>query len=123
MNDFGRIIACGAISGYDTPAEKRVGPRNLFHVVAKRITFQGFITDQLSFTAEQFADADRQLVSWLRSGQLVDRFTTVDGLENIPEALLGLFSGNNTGKMMVRVPLPPGLSVAPTPLTASVSRL
>ena len=73
---------------------------------------QGFITDPLSFTAEQFAECDRQIGAWLRSGQLVDKFTVADGFAAIPTALLGLFTGQNTGKMMVRVPLPAGLAVS-----------
>ena len=41
MKDFGRVIACGQISQYDLPPEEKYGVRNLFHVVAKRLTFQG----------------------------------------------------------------------------------
>lgn len=105
MRDFGRIIACGSISGYDQPPEERYGVRNLFHVVAKRLTFRGFITDTLSFSAEQFADATRQLSAWLAEGKLQDQYTVLDGFEQLPQALLGLFSGANLGKMIVRVPL------------------
>ena len=110
MNDFGRVIACGSISGYDQPMEKMYGVRNLFHVVAKRITFQGFVTDLKSFTQKQFTDAATQLAQWLKSGQLKDTFTVVDGFERTPEALMGLFSGRNTGKMMVRCELPSELA-------------
>ncbi len=109
MNDFGRIIACGQISQYDVPPERRYGVRNLFHVVAKRLTFRGYVTDPRSFTPEQFAEANSTLGSWLSSGELVDHSTVIDGFDSIPTAILGLFSGVNTGKMLVRAELPPGL--------------
>jgi NADPH-dependent curcumin reductase CurA len=57
MKDFGRVIACGAISQYDLPPAERYGVRNLFHVVAKRLTFQGYVTDPRSFTPAQFGAA------------------------------------------------------------------
>jgi NADPH-dependent curcumin reductase CurA len=116
MNDFGRIIACGSISGYDRPMEQMYGVRNLFHVVAKRITFQGFVTDTNSFTQQQFQDATIQIGKWLKSGDLKDTFTVVDGFERTPEALEGLFKGKNTGKMMVRCKLPTELASATSKL-------
>lgn len=106
MKDFGRIIACGQISQYDLPPEKKYGVRNLFHVVAKRLTVQGYITDLRSFTREQFEEAATTLRQWLASGKLVDQTTVIDGFSSIPSAILGLFSGANTGKMLVRAELP-----------------
>ena len=47
MNDFGRVIACGQISQYDLPPEQKYGVRNLFHVVAKRLTFQVWHKDTI----------------------------------------------------------------------------
>ena len=114
MNDFGRIIACGSISGYDQPVEKRYGVRNLFHIVAKRLTFQGYITDPLSFTMEQFADANQQLSKWLMEKKIIDQYTIVDGFDQLPNALYGLFESKNTGKMMVRCQLPNELVVNTT---------
>lgn len=49
MKDQGRVVACGTISGYDVPPEERYGVKNLFLVVAKSITFQGFITNEVNF--------------------------------------------------------------------------
>ena len=115
MKDFGRVIACGQISQYDLPPEERYGVRNLFHVVAKRLTFQGYVTDPRSFTPEQFAEAASSLSKWLASGELVDQSTVVDGFDQIPTAILGLFSGTNTGKMLVRAELPPELAATMRP--------
>jgi NADPH-dependent curcumin reductase CurA len=97
---------------YDLPPEERYGVRNLFHVVAKRLTFQGYVTDPRSFTQEQFAEAASTLSKWLASGELVDQSTVIDHFDSIPTAILGLFAGVNTGKMLVRVELPPELTAA-----------
>ena len=45
------------------------------------------------------------MTSWLKSGKISDCSTFVDGFENLPEGILGLFKGTNIGKMLVRVPL------------------
>jgi len=54
MNDFGRVVACGSISGYDVPPEQRFGVRNLFHVVAKSITYRGFVSAAAPLLASSF---------------------------------------------------------------------
>lgn len=100
------------VTQYDLPPEQRYGVRNLFHVVAKRLTFQGYVTDQRSFTQEQFVEAASTLGNWLATGELVDQSTVINGFDNIPTAILGLFSGANTGKMLVRVELPPEFAAA-----------
>jgi NADPH-dependent curcumin reductase CurA len=106
MNDFGRVVMCGAISQYDKPPAERYGVKNLFHVVAKQLKLQGFIVS--SFTPEQLEECDATMADWLRSGKLKDWHTAVDGFERFPDGIRGLFTGQNTGKMLVRVPLPTG---------------
>ncbi|MGH3026501.1 MAG: NADP-dependent oxidoreductase [Gaiellaceae bacterium] len=99
LRPFGRVIACGAISRYnDERAEP--GPRNLGFVVSKRLRIQGFIvTDHF----DRFGDFGAEVGAWVRDGTLTHRETIVDGLENAPGAFAGLFRGDNTGKMLVRV--------------------
>lgn len=99
MNERGRIVCCGAISQYDTAAP--TGPRNLPGlVVVKRLRMEGFIV--MDF-ADQDATALRALRHWVESGQIKVFEDIVDGLENAPDALIGLLAGNNKGKRMVRV--------------------
>ena len=99
LRPFGRVIACGAISRYnDTQAEP--GPRNLAHVVTKRLRIQGVIvTDHV----DRFPAFAAEVGPWLRDGKVQYRETIVEGLEKIPEAFAGLFRGDNVGKMLVKL--------------------
>lgn len=99
MNDRGRVVCCGAISQYDT--ETATGPRNLPGlVVVKRLRMEGFIV--MDF-ADRDATALRALQTWVASGRIRVFEDVVDGLENAPDALIGLLAGDNRGKRMVRV--------------------
>jgi NADPH-dependent curcumin reductase CurA len=99
LRPFGRVAACGAISRYnDQQAEP--GPRNLGFMVTKRLRLQGFIvTDH----TPRFSDFMREVAPWVAGGQIECRETMREGLENVPAAFAGLFRGDNTGKMLVRV--------------------
>jgi NADPH-dependent curcumin reductase CurA len=99
MRPFGRIVACGAISRY-SEVEPPPGPRNLFMLFTKRLTVQGFIVTDHYDHYEEFLDEVAPLV---RDGRLRYRETIVDGIENAPAAFLGLLSGANIGKMLVKV--------------------
>jgi len=101
MNNFGRIVACGMISQYDKPPEERYGVRNLFHVVTKRLKMQGFVMSD--YSAEECEAAQRTLCEWIANGDIKTTETILDGFDKVPDAFLGLFSGENTGKMLVKV--------------------
>lgn len=51
----------------------------------------------------RFPEAQRRVAVWVESGALHVRETVVEGFENVPKAFLGLFTGTNLGKMIVRV--------------------
>jgi NADPH-dependent curcumin reductase CurA len=69
-------------------------------IIAARIRLKGFIVfDYFPRMAEFYAE----MGPWVASGTVKSRETIVDGLDKTPEAFLGLFSGENTGKMLVRV--------------------
>ncbi|PZC44961.1 MAG: hypothetical protein DK306_001654 [Chloroflexi bacterium] len=99
LNDFGRIAACGSISRYNdaTPA---AGPANLFQIVPKRLTMRGFIVSDHRDRQPQF---ETDMKAWIASGEMQVKETVVDGIENAVPAFIGLFSGQNTGKMLVRL--------------------
>ncbi len=97
MNMFGRIPLCGMISQYN---EASPGPRNLTVAVRKRLTLQGFIvSDHLDRQAQFQAD----MAAWIQAGQIKREETIVQGLDNAPRAFIGLFTGDNLGKMLVKL--------------------
>jgi NADPH-dependent curcumin reductase CurA len=99
MNPFGRLVLCGMISQYNATAPPP-GPRNLAYAVRRRLTLQGFIVSDHLHRQPQFL-ADMQ--AWIAAGQLKWQDTIVEGIENAPQAFLGLFAGDNIGKMLVRL--------------------
>jgi NADPH-dependent curcumin reductase CurA len=99
IKPFGRIAACGMIARYndDTPMP---GPTNLTQIVGKKLTIRGFIvTDHFDLQREFIAD----LSKWMMAGQVRLRDTVYEGIERAPEAFMGLFTGANTGKMLVKL--------------------
>lgn len=100
MNLHGRIACCGAVSQYDGEAPAH-GPRGVPGlIVTKRLAMTGFIV--MDF-ADKNEKALADLAGWVKSGQLVVREDIIDGLENLPDALVGLLAGENVGKRMVKV--------------------
>jgi NADPH-dependent curcumin reductase CurA len=97
MNLHGRVVLCGLISGYTKgdPCLASFG-----NVLIKRLRVQGFII--LDY-APRYMEAATQLGTWKMFGKLKDRETIVEGLEKAPEAINMLFTGANTGKLIVRI--------------------
>jgi NADPH-dependent curcumin reductase CurA len=99
LNVDARVAVCGQIAHYN---DERVptGPRKLPLLIASRAKVEGLL---VSDYATRFDAARDQLETWVASGELDHRETVVEGLENAPDAFLGLFSGDNVGKQVVRV--------------------
>jgi NADPH-dependent curcumin reductase CurA len=99
MRPRGRIIACGAISVYNDE-KPRPGPRNLFNMITKRLTMKGMIvTDWLELGPE----FEREMGGYLKIGAVRRKETVVEGIDRAVEAFIGLFSGSNIGKSVVRL--------------------
>ena len=93
-----RIAICGMIEGYNGGAPASF--RYIMRVISARIQVKGFIyTDYLPEMGQFYAD----MGGWIASGQVKSRETIRDGLEATPQAFLDLFTGGNTGKMLVRL--------------------
>ncbi len=95
----GRVALCGMISTMED-ASSAPGVQHLIQAVLKRLTLRGFIVRDHEDLRPEF---EKQVANWLRTGELVSRQTVVDGLENAVDAFLGLLSGANVGKMLVRL--------------------
>ncbi len=99
MRIGGRIALCGLISSYND-AGPVPGPSEFQRVLMQRITIRGFIVlDHFASASAAFAE----IGTLIGAGHMKWRDHIVDGLDNAPEALALLFSGGNTGKLMVRV--------------------
>ncbi|MFC0438525.1 NADP-dependent oxidoreductase [Kutzneria buriramensis] len=95
----GRIAICGMISGYNA-TEATPAPRNLAQVIAKRLTIRGLLVGDHYDLQPQFVAEVAPLVA---GGQLKYSETVVEGLDNAPQAFLGMMRGENTGKMLVKI--------------------
>lgn len=95
----GRIIACGGISGYNDE-KPQPGPSNLSNIVTKRLTMKGLI---VSDWLEQRGYFEKEVGGYFREGKLKNEETVVKGIDQAVDAFLGLFAGNNVGKMVVEL--------------------
>ncbi|WP_029921228.1 NADP-dependent oxidoreductase [Nevskia soli] len=94
-----RVIICGAISQYNntTPI---VGPKNYMSLLVNRARMEGMVVFDW---APRYGEAVRQLSQWMAEGRLKSREDIVEGIETFPETLLKLFSGENFGKLVLKV--------------------
>jgi NADPH-dependent curcumin reductase len=97
-----RIVLCGAISSYNE-TDLPPGPRNYTNLIVRRARMEGFLVTDY---AARFGEAIAALAGWAAEGKLRDRVDVVDGLENAPDALRRLFTGQNVGKQLVRIAEP-----------------
>jgi hypothetical protein len=99
LNLDARVAVCGQIAHYNDETVP-TGPRKLPLLIAPRASVRGFL---VSDYRARFGAANERLATWVANGTLGHRETVVDGVENAPDAFLGLFSGDNVGKQVVRV--------------------
>lgn len=99
LNARARIAICGQISqANDT--QPSTGPRMWRHILVARAKVQGFLVFDY---AARYGSALEQLAQWVRSGQIKYHEDIIEGFENMPRALIGLFRGENLGKRIVKV--------------------
>ncbi len=95
----GRVVLCGAISAYNA-ASPPPGPSNYVSLITRRGRMEGFII--LDYV-DRFAEAQADILTWLLDGRLKHVEHVVEGLEHAPDALNLLFTGGNTGKVVVKL--------------------
>lgn len=103
LNNFARVPVCGLIAHYNQTGLPS-GPDRMIMLqrmlLTRRIKMQGFI---VSDHRDRIPDFVRDVSAWLAAGKIKYREDVVDGLENAPEAFLGLFRGANFGKLVVKL--------------------
>jgi len=104
LNKFARVPVCGLIAQYNS-AEKGDGtdrlPATMREILSKSLTLSGFINYE--FAAEHYPAFLREVGAGIADGRIRYREDFVDGLENAPEAFIGMLEGRNFGKLIVRV--------------------
>jgi len=99
INMKARLVICGQISIYNRE-RMEMGPRNLLYLLIHRARMEGFLIKDYN---DRYPEGLTQLTRWLKEGKLKHRETFVNGLENAPNAFIGLFEGKNIGKQLVKV--------------------
>ncbi|MEO9102054.1 MAG: NADP-dependent oxidoreductase [Burkholderiaceae bacterium] len=94
-----RIIICGAISQYNN-TDAVQGPKNYLSLLVNRALMQGIVVFDY---ADRYPVAIAELAGYLKDGRMKSREDVVQGIEQFPEALLKLFSGENFGKLVLQV--------------------
>ena len=98
MNNYGRIPVCGLISMYndwETP-----GPKMFRNILMKRLTVKGFL---VSDYLDRYAESLQSLSEWMAEGKIKYKVDIVEGIENAPSAVNKLFTGENNGKLVIKV--------------------
>jgi len=97
MNVRGRIPVCGMISTYNGGGD---GVNGLFNLIYRRVRMEGFVASDFAHLNAAFL-AD--MTGWLKSGAIKYQETVLDGFQRAPEGLIGLFAGQNAGKMLIHI--------------------
>ena len=101
LNLRARVVICGQISQYDGSLDNpELGPRFLHQLLYKRATIQGILARDFTHRMPEMIN---HILPWLKAGEIQFKTTEINGFENLPSALEGLFEGKNIGKAIVRV--------------------
>jgi NADPH-dependent curcumin reductase len=99
INRGARIVICGAISQYNNTTPVK-GPSNYLSLLVNRASMQGMVVFDY---ADRYGVAIRDIAQWMKEGKFVSREDVVEGIETFPASLNKLFSGENFGKLVLKV--------------------
>jgi NADPH-dependent curcumin reductase CurA len=99
MRPNGRIPLCGMIDQYNA-TELPAGPGNLVMAIGMSLTLKGYIVSNHYDMMPKFLE---DMAKWVKEGKMKWRETILEGIEKAPEAFIGLFKGDNFGKMLVKL--------------------
>jgi len=94
-----RVAICGQISQYNLTRPAK-GPRWLMQLIVKQARVEGFLVYQF---LDRYAEGMTKMAEWLRDGKIRYREQIAEGIDNAPRAFIGLFTGENLGKQLVRI--------------------
>ena len=99
LNEGARVIICGQISQYNNK-NPEMGPRNIWQFLTKKSLLEGFDVNEYE---DEFNEGLDYLLNLKNKNKLIFKETIVDGIENAPKAFLKLFSGENFGKLLIKI--------------------
>ena len=94
-----RVVICGAISQYNSTTGIHA-PANYLSLLINSARMEGFVVFDF---ASRYGEGIRELATWLMQGKIKSKEDIVEGFQNFPETLLKLFSGDNSGKLMIKL--------------------
>jgi NADPH-dependent curcumin reductase CurA len=97
LNEHARVVLCGLISEYNT---EHKGAKNLWQLIVKQASIKGFLIRDY---APRFAEGGAEMAKWIADGSLVFDEHIESGIENTFDAFMMLFSGQNTGKLILDI--------------------
>jgi len=100
INKWARIVVCGQISTYNNSDNSRQVPDFFPLILTRAALVQGY---HVSDYTQRFPEAIKQLSAWHQQGIIKVKETVLNGFEKLPEAFIGLFAGDNIGKMLVKI--------------------
>ncbi len=99
LNRHARVVICGAISQYNNTGPMQ-GPSNYMSLLVNHASMTGFVFPDYF---GRYAEGAEEMAGWVAEGKVKTREDVVEGIENFPQALLKLFSGENNGKLVLSV--------------------
>jgi NADPH-dependent curcumin reductase len=99
LNRKARVVICGAISQYNNTSPVQ-GPKNYLNLLVARARMEGMVVFDY---ADRYHHAVKDIAQWMKEGKFKSREDVVDGLETFPATLNKLFTGENFGKLVLRV--------------------
>lgn len=104
LNRFARVPVSGLVAQYDgseMPEARDDLAATMRQILTQRLLVRGFIN--YDFAEEYYADFLRDVAEWISEGRVKYREDIIDGLENAPQAFIGMLAGRNFGKLLVHV--------------------
>ena len=95
-----RVVLCGAISQYLNGALQPYALNNAYSIFKQMARMEAFFIYEM---AEHFPRAEAAMAQWIAAGQLIYQEDILEGIENMPRALIRLFAGENVGKQLVKI--------------------
>jgi NADPH-dependent curcumin reductase CurA len=102
MKDYGRIVMCGLIAGYNKPREEHFPLRNYSYILTKRLTMRGFVVGDKGMGDKYRQEHQERVSQWIKDGAFKASTWECEGIDNGIDGILALFHGYNFGKAVLK---------------------